>query len=407
MTMVSILGVAIGVFALVLVLSVMGGFEADLSDKMLAGQPHIEIISSTNALAGFGLKEHPLATFQKTFPKALAIEPFVSSDVVLKRRGFVTSATLIGVRPEEEGTKLWAFDGKFSEGSFQDIFKTHRPRLPQQPDVIQNSPGIALGDQLALQIGADIGDEITVLSPQASSGSAMGGGTLSRRYVVTGKINTGLFNYDGKWSIVSLDEGRLFMPDYDASLAVDEYVTGVAMNVPDPDDLSQYTSKIKNWAGLEMKTWKMTNKSLLFALKLEKFTMGSILMLIVLVAAFSISGTMIMTVFHKRGQVSILRSLGLSQKDVAKLFFAHGFTIGTVGVSIGLIGGIGMCYLIRFSQNFPLPAGVYYLKSLPVKFLPVEYAVICLCAWVFALLASTYPAIVASKQNPSDGVRYE
>jgi lipoprotein-releasing system permease protein len=151
----------------------------------------------------------------------------------------------------------------------------------------------------------------------------------------------------------------------------------------------------------------VTNKSLLFALKLEKFTMGSILMLIVLVAAFSISGTMIMTVFHKKGQVSILRSLGMTQGEIARLFLAHGFTIGTVGVAFGLLGGVGICYLIKSTHVFPLPEGIYYLRTLPVKFLPFEYFVICVCAWMFALLASTYPAIAASRQNPSDGVRYE
>jgi lipoprotein-releasing system permease protein len=431
MTVVSILGVAIGVGALVLVLSVMGGFEGDLREKMLMGEPHLEIISATNALAGISLKEHPLADFKQAFPDALAIEPFVSSDVVLKRRGYVTSATLIGVRPEMKGTKLWAFDGAFSEGLFEDLFTRQPSRgaqlapsvpepaknlsrgagpekdSPQQPPAISDLPGIALGDQLALQIGADVGDEITVLSPQASSGAALGGGTIGRRYVITGKISTGLFSYDGKWSVVSLDEGRFFMPDYDPSLAADGYITGLAMNVRDPMELTKYTDAAKNWTGLAVRTWQMTNKSLLLALKLEKFTMGSILMLIVLVAAFSISGTMIMTVFHKRGQVSVLRALGMSQREIAKLFLAHGFTIGTVGVAFGLIGGIGLCFLIQYTHRFSLPEGMYYLKSLPVKFLPNEYMVICLCAWVFTLVASTYPALVASRQNPSDGVRYE
>ena len=407
MTVVSVLGVAIGVGALVVVLSVMGGFEGDLVRKMLSGEPHIEFISSVNALGGVSLKEHSLLNYKEAFPKALAIEPFVSTDVVLKRRGFVTSATLIGVRKESEGTKVWAFDGKFSEGSFKSLFATHRPRIPLQGNAIENSPGIARGDQLALQIGADVGDEIIVLSPQASSGNAMGGGTISKRYVVSGKISTGMINYDGKWAIVSLDQGRLFMPDYDASMETDEFVTGVGMNVPDPDNLEEYRREIKNWAGVQMKTWKETNKSLLFALKLEKFTMGSILMLIVLVAAFSISGTMIMTVYHKHRQISIFRSLGMSQREVAKLFLAHGFTIGTVGVLIGLFFGVVACYLILSTQGLPLPKGLYYLKFLPVKFLPVEYGVICVSAWAFALIASTYPALVASRQNPSDGVRYE
>ncbi len=401
MTVVSLAGVAIGVGALVLVLSVMGGFEFDLQRKMLAGEPHVEVISSGNALAGFSLKEHPITQFKKAFPEALAIEPFVSSDVVLKRRGYVTAATLFGIRKEVDGTKLWAFDGAFIEGGISDLFAKHRPRIPQQPNVIQDLPGIALGDQLALQIQADVGDEITVLSPQASSSGALAGGTLARRYVVTGKIMTGLFNYDSKWSVVSIDEGRYFMPDYDVSLSEDQYVTGVGMNVPDPLNMDRYVAKIKKWADLTPKTWQMTQKSLLFALKLEKFTMGSILMLIVLVAAFSISGTMVMTVHHKRTQVSILRSLGMSQGDIAKLFLAHGFTIGSVGVALGLLGGIGLCYLIKFTRFFPLPEGIYYLRELPVRFLPIEYGIISICAWVFALLAAVYPAYAAANLNPS------
>ncbi len=407
MTTVSVIGVAIGVGALVVVLSVMGGFEQDLRRKMLSGEPHIEIIAAGNALAGFSLKDHSVKDFRKSFPKALAIEPFVSGEVVLKRRGFVTAATVFGVRDEAQGTRLWAFDGAFSEGEWADLFKLHRPRLPQQPGVVDQLPGIALGDQLAMQIGADIGDEITALSPQASSSGALAGGTLARRYVVTGKISTGLFNYDSKWAVVSLDEGRYFMPDYDTSLSEAEYVTGVAINVPDPVHLEPYENKIKNWADLTAKTWQKTNKPLLFALKLEKVAMGSILMLVVLVAAFSISGTMIMTVFHKHAEVSILRSMGMSQGEIARLFLAHGFTLGTVGVFIGLLGGIGLCLMIKSTPLVPLPAGMYYLKTLPVRFLPFDYLVISFCAWIFAIIASTYPAIAASRQNPSDGVRCE
>lgn len=407
MTSVSIAGVAIGVGALVLVLSVMGGFESDLRRKMLSGEPHLEVISATNALGGFSLKEYPIQEFKKSIPEATALEPFVTSDVVLKRRGFVTAAILIGVRPEMEGSRLWAFDGAFSEGQFADIFKRRKPQLPQQPGVYDELPGIALGDKLALQIGADVGDEITVLSPQASASTALAGGTLARRYVVTGKINTGHMSYDSKWTVTSLEEGRYFMADFDPSLAAEEYVTGVAINVTDPLNIDRFTERLKKWADLAPKTWQMTNKSLLFALKLEKFTMGAILMLIVLVAAFSISGTMIMTVFHKRSQVSILRSLGMSQGEVLKLFLAHGLTIGTVGVLFGLMLGLTGCYLIKFTKLFPLPQGIYYLRMLPVKFLPVEYGVICLCAWGFALLASAYPAFAASHQNPSEGVRCE
>ena len=404
MTTVSILGVAIGVGALVVVLSVMGGFEADLKRKMTSGEPHLEIIAE-NAVAGFSLKEFPLERFKKAFPESIQAEPFVSADVVLKRKGFVVPATLIAVRPEMEGSKLWAFDGAFIEGSLADFKSLRKPQFPQDPKVIRDLPGIALGDQLSLQISADVGDEITVLSPQASAGAALSGGTLARSFVVTGKISTGLFSFDQKWAVCGLDEGRYFIPEYDSSLREEQYVTGVALNVSDPMSVEKFGDRVKQFKGLKMQTWQMTNKSLLFALKLEKFTMGSILMLIVLVAAFSISGTMMMTVFHKKGRVSILRALGMSKQEIVRLFLANGIVIGTAGVLLGLSIGVSICWFIATNKGIPLPRGVYYLKQLPVRFLPLEYGVICLCAWILSLVASVYPAIAASQQEPSDGLR--
>lgn len=406
MTIVSVLGVTIGVAALVVVLSVMGGFGADLHRKMMAGEPHLEVIAE-NAVAGFSLQKYPVEQFKAAFPEAKHIEPFVSADVVLKRRGYVVPATMIAVRPEMEGSKLWAFDGAFIEGGLSDLKTKRKPQYPQDQNVIRELPGIVLGDQLALQISADVGDEITVLSPQASASALLSGGTLARSFVVIGKISTGLFNYDGKWAITNLQDGRIFIPEYDEALGELDYVTGVAMTVEEPMKVDRLVERIKKFDGLKVQTWQMTNKSLLFALKLEKFTMGSILMLIVVVAAFSISGTMMMSVFHKRRQVSILRSLGMSQMGIMKLFLANGIVIGSAGVFIGLAIGLGVCWFIATSKGIPLPQGVYYLRQLPVKFLPVEYAVICSSAWVLSIVASIYPAISASKQEPSEGLRYE
>ena len=262
---------------------------------------------------------------------------------------------------------------------------------------------------------------------------------MSRQFVVSGKFRTGLFNYDAKWAVVSLPQGRKFMPDYDESLDAEAYVTGVAVNFPDPFDIEIYAERIQRakadhtqpkvqelasedsskplpedeknnkvgvLQGLETLSWQQVNKSLLFALKLEKFAMGSILMLIVIVAGFSISGTMMMTVFHKRGQVSLLRSLGMDRGAIARLYLAHGFTIGTVGIVLGLIFGLAVCALIKSFQFIGLPAGVYQLKSLPCKWLWFDYVVICTFAWIFSLLAATYPALTAARQDPGQGLRY-
>lgn len=435
MTIVSILGVAIGVAALIIVLSVMGGFEQDLKDKMLRGMPHLEIVSK-NAAAGFSLKTYPLASLGGLFPEATGIEPYTQADVVLKQKRHITSAILFGVDPERDA-HLWGFGSAITEGSLESIGQSHVPSTGES-DI--RRPGIALGEQLAEQLGADLGDEITVLSPNASVSASLSGGTVSRQFVVSAKFRTGLFNYDAKWAVVSLPQGRKFMPDYDESLDAENYVTGVAINFRDPFEVESYAGRIRAakddgapidgpsgqpqkkageaavsdkdsnkigvLRGLETLSWQQVNKSLLFALKLEKFAMGSILMLIVIVAGFSISGTMMMTVFHKRGQVSLLRSLGMDRGAIAKLYLAHGFTIGTVGIVLGLLFGLAVCALIKSFQFIGLPAGVYQLKSLPCKWLWLDYLVICTFAWIFSLLAATYPALTAARQDPGQGLRY-
>ena len=407
MTTVSIAGVGIGVSALIIVLSVMGGFEGDLRRKMLVGEPNLKILGA-NATGGISLKEHPLQKFQKMFPESVGMEPFTEADVVLKRKNFIASASMIGVVPEHKGA-LWGFadtNEVYFEGSFDSLEKTH-PVTGTGNTTLGNIPGIFLGEKLATQLAADIGDEIIAVSPQAGVGSMLSGGTLARSFVVVGKFSTGMFEHDSKWAVVNLSAGRKFLPDYDESLDTDEYVTGIGINLKDPLNISRLVKRISPDSGLQVLTWQTTNKSLLFALKLEKFAMGSILMLIVVVAAFSISGTMMMTVFHKRAQVSLLRSLGMSRWGIARLYLTHGFTIGTVGITLGLVMGLGVCLLIKAFDFIPLPAETYYLKALPVKFLPFEYLVICGSAWLFSLAAATYPALTASRQNPSLGLRFE
>ncbi|NDE15926.1 ABC transporter permease [bacterium] len=405
MTTMSIAGVATGVMALVVVLSVMAGFEADLRRKMLVGQPHVEVMAE-NAVAGFSLKEHPLEQIARAVPEAQLLEPFTEADVVIKRKRFMSSATLFGVDPAI-GASNWGFNGAFINGGIGDL------GARQGRDARDHSslPGIALGDQLADQLQIAVGDELVVLSPQTGVGSILGGGTLSRSFVVTGIFSTGMFNYDSKWAVTSLDEGRRFMADFDESLAVDRFVSGIGFSLRDPMRVDRVKKTFERAlgadSGLRLQTWQEANKSLLFALKLEKFAMGSILMLVVVVAAFSISGTMMMTVFHKRGHVSLMRALGMSRRDVLRLYLIHGVVIGVTGALLGLTVGILLCLAVEFTRGVPLPADIYYLKVLPVKYLPVDYLVIVLAALGFSFAASAYPAWVAAGQDPGAGLRYE
>lgn len=403
MTITSIAGVALGVFALVVVLSVMGGFERDLVAKMFRGLPHLEVMA-TNAVVGFSIKDHHPDQFRALVPEAVGIEPFTQSDVVLKQKKHLASVTIFGIDPIQGG-HLWGFSNSMTQGELSSVGKVHTS-ITDPSFEPRKYPGIVLGESLSVELGADLGEEITILSPQSGVKDALAGSSLSSTYVVSGIFRSDLPRFDSKYAVVSLEQGRKFMADYDESLDEDQYVSGIAINIPDPLAIDPVAEKIGKISGLQTLTWKNVNKSLLFALKLEKFTMGSILLLIVLVAAFSISGTMMMTVFHRRSQVALLRSLGMSQKDVVWLYLAHGFSIGAVGVFIGLVAGLIACQAIYFFQFIDLPPGVYYQRKLPVRFLPMEYFVISLSAWILSLIAAVYPAIIASSQDPGTGLRY-
>jgi lipoprotein-releasing system permease protein len=443
MTTISFLGVTIGVAVLVVVLSIMGGLEENLRKKMFLGLPHFEIVSE-NVLAGFSLLDYPMSTFKKAMPDAVRLEPYIRSDVVLRQKRHLASASLFGIDPQLGG-RLWGFGNAVVEGSMQSLLTKHASAYDFEPNP-RKWPGIILGDGLAGQLGVGVGELINVLSPQAGIQDALSGSTISSHFVVTGIFRTDLSQFDSKYAIVNLDEGRRFMSDYDESLDEEAFVSGVAINFAAPENVDQYTQLGESFKGLRAVTWKTVNKALLFALKLEKFTMGAILLLIVLVAAFSISGTMMMTVFHKRQQIALMRALGMTRADIAKLFVIHGFFIGTVGIILGLLFGVGVCVVLYyfiddmvfffnglvegivsgfhtileffkslyFGKDYVRPHqvsipsidyGLFNREVIPVKFLPWDYLVISLCAWFLSLVAALYPALVASRQDPGAGLR--
>lgn len=396
MTAMSIFGIAIGVCALVVVLSVMGGFEKDLKNRMFQGLPHMEIVHKNFAI-GLSLTDYPTHLIYDLFPHNAGIEPFIQADVVLKKNKHLSSLALFGIDPALGG-HLWGFSSGMVEGEIKDLL--------QDPKAVQDAPGIILSEALASQLGVLVGDEVRILSPQTAIDGPLLGGTFSARFKVAGLFMTDLPRFETKYGVVSLSSARKFMADYDRSLDDAEMVSGIAINMEDPEHVKKDLPEAFKANDLTMVTWKDVNQSLLFALKLEKFTMGAILLLIVLVAAFSISGTMMMMVYHKRRQIAILRSLGLSQKGVLRLFLSNGFMIGSIGVLCGLALGLLICYGLHWLYTSHISIGILHTQKLPVTFLPFEYAVICLCAWLLTLLSALYPAMMGARQEPGVGLRY-
>lgn len=421
MTIISILGVAIGVATLVIVLSVMGGLENNLKQKMFKGLPHLEIMHS-NPLIGFSLKEQPLANFSQKLPKNSNIEAYTKSDVLLKNGKNFSSAVLFGINPQDEGS-IWGFRPHKCLGQFYLPIENNN----NTGDNTKKSPcktaikhldskgfesyhetdyigGVLLGEDLADQLGVSLGQVISILNPSTQYGNFLSGGQVYARFRVIGKFQTDLPHFDSKYAVVSINAGRKYLVDYDSSLDEKEFVSGIAINLKNPEQIDDLVPKLNLHNNLKITTWKDTNNSLLVALKLEKFTMGAILLLIILVAAFSISGTIMMTVFHKRTQISLMKALGMTKWDIAKLFLFCGLFIGSLGVIIGLLLGVSVCGFLYLLQFVHLPLSI--LSELPVKFLVFEYFIICSCAWILSLLAVVYPSLIAAKQDPVDGLRY-
>ena len=393
MTIASVLGTLIGVAALIIVLSVMGGFEKDLKSRIFKGLPHLEVLSS-NPSVGFSLDKVPLEKMREHFPGAEIMEPFTRADLVFKHEKRLASVTLFGIDPKLGG-RPWGFSEAMTSGSIEAL--GHADPL---------YPSLILGEALALQLGVEIEDLVTAISPQMNISDALAGHRFTQVFKIVGTFKTDIPNYDSKYAATDLPSGRKFMEEYEESLDDENYVSGIATTFDEPEKIDSLENAPHLPEDLKIVTWKDVNKSLLVALKLEKFAMGAVLFLIVLVAAFSISGTIMMTVYYKRNQVALLRALGMKSSEILQLFLTHGLIISAVGVSLGFLVGFGACFLIDHSELLKLPQGVYLIKKLPIRFLGIEYVVIGLGAFFISLAASVYPALKAARQDPGAGLRY-
>lgn len=409
MTKVSILGVMIGIAVLIIVLSVMAGFEADLKNKLLNGEPHLEVFSKSAGI-GLSLNEFPLSKFKSAVSQITHIAPFIQNDVVIKHKSNIQTVYLFGIDTKKtDNNKIWAFAHPSLDIDFTKLDKKHYPTIMTNSNIATKLPAVILGSTLALNLGVDVGDEVTILNPKGSfqSQDILADSVMIKNFVVVGIFDCGVSDYDSKYAITSLSNARKFMLDYDVSLDAENYVSGIALKIKNPFKALQLENFLTQlFPSLNAVSWQRVNESLLFALKLEKFTMASILSLIIVVAAFSISGTLMMSIYYQKTYISLLCTLGFTKVDVAKIFLFYGIIIGLIGIVLGLIFGIGVCYLI-YNFKFLLPTHVYYLKFLPVKFLPFNYVVISCIAFIFVILATLYPCLIAYKQNLSEGLRYE
>jgi lipoprotein-releasing system permease protein len=410
MTLISISGVAIGVWALTVVLSVMSGFEADLKHKILGHTAHGMVLS-------YG--EEDFGDWREIRKKTLAVPgvtgatPFLYNEVMLSSGQNVTGAILKGVDVATIGTvtdlpasvqdgKLeWLADPRAIPAAGRGVPGKDAGKDEQRaaaPGKVL--PGVIIGRELAHALRAFVGDQVNVVSPMGDLGPA-GPQPKARLFRVAGIFYSGMYEYDSKFAYIDLAEGQRFFGT--------ESVTGLELKVAEVDAARQVMGRVLFALGgwpYRAKDWGELNRSLFSALQMEKVAMAIILGFIVLVATFTIVSTLIMLVLEKRQEIAVLKSMGAGVPSVMKIFVMEGLAIGAIGTLFGLILGLATCLFID-KVGIPLDPEIYYINNLPVVIDPTQFVLVAVAALVLSYLATLQPATKAARLHPVDGLRSE
>jgi len=399
-TFISILGITVGVTALIIVLSVMSGFEEELKEKILGVNANIVVTSFSGPMRDYGR----VAEEVRAVGGVTGASPFTYNQAMISGAGGVIGAVIRGVETSTIGT-VSVLPDKIREGSLAGLDVSFEARAEGG----RRLPGIIIGKELARTIGAGVGDRISVISPMGTSTPA-GQAPRMAAFEVAGVFAFGMFEYDSNLAFVSLANAQRFF-------RLGDTVTGVEVKVRDIYDAPAIADDIMGalkgsyWT----RTWMEMNRNLFSALKLEKVAMFIILALIILVAALNIISTLIMVVMEKNKDIAILKSLGAPSASIMKIFMVEGLIIGTVGTALGTIVGLAgalniepMVGLVEDIFNFKvLPPSVYYIDKLPSKVEPTTVVLVVLLSITISFLATLYPSWQASRFDPVEGLRYE
>jgi lipoprotein-releasing system permease protein len=387
---ISIAGVALGVFALIVVLSVMNGFGNELRDRTLSMTSHATI----SGYDGYVRDWQPVLEKAEANIEVMAAAPYISKEVMLSNGRAVSGSLVRGVMPELE-TKVSLVESKMISGSMLDLKA--------------GEYGIVIGRELANSLNVYEGDRVTVITPQASI-TAVGVMPRLRRFKVVGVFEVGMHQYDAAMAYMHLDDAaKLF--------SFGDKVNGVRLKLTDLFEAPRITRDIENSFGEDywVRDWSKQHKNFFRALKTEKTVMFIILLLMVSVAALNIVSTLMMTVTDKESDIAILRALGMRPSSVMIIFMIQGAFIGLFGTMIGVATGVPVAQNVfeivswleqMFNTDF-LPSDVYYISDITADVKVSEVVTYALSAFSVTILATIYPAWRASRTLPAEALRYE
>lgn len=387
---ISVLCIMVGVMALIVVLSVMNGFQKELRERILGMASHATIMPYKGSFTDW----QSAITQARAHSEVVGAAPYIDGEVMLNKNRQVSGTLIRGVIPELEMT-VSEVGNKMSTGSIDDL----------QPGAFN----IVLGRELALLMGAGVGDKVTVITPQTMSTPV---GVLPRlkRFSVAGIFEVGMYEYDRTMAFMHIeDAGKL--------LRMQEGVSGIRLKLQDMDRARIVAGELvaELEEGFWVSDWTRRHANFFKAIKLEKKVMTVIVSLILLVAALAIISTLIMVVTDKQGDIAILRTLGMSPKSILMIFVIQGTVIGIVGVLLGVIAGsliaVNVESIVGFLESLFnvqfLQKDVYYISDLPSDLQWSDVVSISSIAFVLSVLATLIPSWLAFKVQPAEALRYE
>lgn len=409
---ISVLGVIIGVMALNVVLSVMGGFEEELRDKILGVSSHVVVLSY----------EGPMQDFEKiekdalAFPGVEGASPFIYGQGMLASERNVSGTVVRGIDPKTAGsvTNIEQAIGRGildTEGKKEKIPDEQAARIGKEllgklsVETESGRPAILIGKELAANLGVVEGDEVSLVSPFGKMGP-FGATAKVKKFEVIGIFDYGMIEYDSSISYVGLDDAMEF---FDMA----GQASGVEVKVDNIYAARTIGNELAASLGFPYyaRNWEEVNKSLFKALRLERIAIAIFLGLIILVAALDIVSALTMVVMEKGRDIAILRAMGATREGILKIFVIDGMIIGVIGTLLGSLSGYGICYMLKTSETIrkliPFDNNVYPISEFPVKIEPFYFITVAVCSLLICFIATLYPSFQASRKDPIEALRYE